>query len=57
MNEQEKALMAEYDITCETRMIYRFKEHRYESLKDAVKFAKFDKEHAQESNIYKIAEK
>jgi hypothetical protein len=56
MSEQDKALMTEYEITCETQIIYRYKEHRYENLKDAVNFAKIGKEHAQEDNIHKVAE-
>ena len=56
MSEQDKVLMTEYGITCETQIIYRYKEHRYENLKDAVNFAKIDKQHAQEDNIHKVAE-
>ena len=51
MSEQEEILMAKYGITCESKMIYRYKEHRYESLKDALNYAMLDTKLIQESNL------
>lgn len=42
MSEQDEVLMAKYGVTSETHTIYRYKEHRYENLKDALNFAKLD---------------
>jgi len=42
MSEEDKTLMAQYEITSESKMIYRYKQHRYENLKDAVNFARLD---------------
>ena len=50
MSEQEEILMAQYGITCESKMIYRYKEHRYENLKDALNYAMLEKL-TQESNL------
>lgn len=43
MSEDDKALMAQYGITSEPKLIYCYKEHRYDNLKDAVNFAKLKK--------------
>ena len=51
MSEQDKTLMAQYDITCEPKMIYSYKAHRYENLKDALNFAQLDVQRAQEDNL------
>ena len=56
MSEENKKLMTEYDITSESKLIYRYKQHRYENLKDTVNFAKIDTEHAQEDRVDKTTE-
>lgn len=40
MNEEDKALMAQYDITSESKIVYSYKQHCYEKLSDAVNFSK-----------------
>jgi len=42
MSERDKKIMTKYNITSESKMIYRYKEHRYENLIDAVRYAKLD---------------
>ena len=51
MSEQEKALMTQYDITCEPKMIYSYKGNRYENFKDALNYAQIDTKRAQEDNL------
>ena len=57
MSEEDKTLMAQYDITSESRLIYSYKQHRYENLKDAVNFAKIDTERVQEDSNGNATEK
>jgi len=57
MSEENKKLMTEYDITSESKLIYRYKQHRYENLKDAVNFAKIDTERVQEDSNGNATEK
>jgi hypothetical protein len=42
MNEQDKKLMAEYGITSTVKKVYRYKEHRYDRLSDALSYARID---------------
>ena len=42
MNEQDKKLMAEYDITRTVKTVYRYKDYRYERLSDALSYARID---------------
>lgn len=49
MSEDDKTLMTRYDITSESKMIYSYKQHRYEKLKDAVNYARLDTESVQEN--------
>ena len=42
MSEDDKALMAQYGITSEPKLIYSYKEHRYDKLQDAINFARLD---------------
>lgn len=51
MSEQDKAMMEKYGITCETQITYRYKEHRYENLNDALNFAKIDSNLPHENNV------
>jgi hypothetical protein len=51
MSEDEKALMMQYGITSEAKLVYCYKEHRYDSLKDAVNFAKLEKKARSEEII------
>jgi hypothetical protein len=57
MSEEDKKLMAQYDITSESKLIYSYKENRYENLKDAVNFAKLEAEDAKESGVEDAAKK
>lgn len=43
MSEDDKAMMAQYGITSEPKLVYCYKEHRYDYLKDAVNYAKLEK--------------
>ena len=40
MNEEDKTLMAQYGITGTPKMMYFYKEYRYENLSDALHYAK-----------------
>ena len=42
MNKADKELMAEYGITCKVKTIYSYKQHSYEQLNDAVRYAEID---------------
>ena len=42
MSERDRNIMTKYNITSESKMIYRYKQHRYENLIDAVRHAKLD---------------
>ena len=57
MSEQEKALMTQYDITCEPKMIYSYKGNRYENFKDALNYAQIDTKRAQENSLHIPTEK
>lgn len=39
MNEEEKKLIERYGITAESKIVYVYKQHRYENAKDAINFA------------------
>lgn len=43
MNKDDEALMAEHGITCEPKMIFFYKSFKYDSFKDAVRYAELDK--------------
>ena len=43
MNKDDEALMAEHGITCKSKMIYSYKSFKYDSLKDAVRYAELNK--------------
>lgn len=54
MSDEDKKLMTQYDFTSESKMIYSYKQHRYENLKDAVNYARLDTDvviSAQENNL------
>lgn len=55
MSEEDKILMAQYDITSESKLVYSYKQNRYENLKDAVNFAKLEAENAKEGGIENAA--
>ena len=40
MNSEELALMKQFGITVEQKVIYHFEKHRYERLSDAINYAK-----------------
>lgn len=42
MSEQDKRLMAEYDITSTVKKVYRYKDYRYDRLSDAISYARTD---------------
>lgn len=39
---EEIALMAHYGITCEQKLVYHYKQHRYQKIEDAINFARLD---------------
>jgi hypothetical protein len=45
MNEEDKILMAQYRITTSPRMMYLYKQYRYENLVDALNYARIDRLH------------
>jgi hypothetical protein len=57
MSEQDKTLMAQYDITSEPKIFYRYKEHRYENLKDALNYARLTTKDTQENSPHDPIEK
>lgn len=52
MSVEDRKVMTQYNIASESKLIYSYKQHRYENLKDAVNFARLDADvaYAQESN-------
>ena len=56
MSEEDRKFMTQYDITSESKLTYRYKQYRYENLKDAVNFAKIDTEYTQEHSINNTTE-
>lgn len=49
VSEEEKKLMARYGITSTSKMIYSYKQHRYERITDALRYAESDFISAQKS--------
>jgi len=41
-NKDVKALMVKYGITCETKIIYAYKQYRYDNLQDVLRYAEID---------------
>lgn len=39
---EEIALMAHYGITSEQKLVYHYKQHRYQKIDDAINFARID---------------
>lgn len=39
---EEIALMAQYGITSEQKLVYHYKQHRYQKVEDAINFARLD---------------
>ena len=39
---EEEVLMEKFSIACETKLIYRYKQHQYNNLKDALNYARLD---------------
>ena len=42
MNEEAKASMGQYGITCTSKMVYFCKQYRHENLADALRYAESD---------------
>ena len=42
MTEEDNKLMEKYGITSQQKIVYLYKGHRYDSLKNAINFAKID---------------
>jgi hypothetical protein len=40
LTEQDKALMTQYNIKAETRMVFHARGYKYDKLKDALSFAR-----------------
>ncbi len=41
-NEEDKALLEKYGVTYETKIIYCYKQNRYDNLTDALRYAQID---------------
>ncbi len=42
MNEVERKMVEQYGITFEQKTVYFYKGHKYDQLKDAIRYAKID---------------
>ena len=51
MSEETKTLMAQYGITCEPKLIYSYKQHRYENVEQAINFARIDAARDQDNSL------
>ena len=51
MNEDNKIMMERYGITSAPKMMYFYKQYRYEDVNDAIRFAERDFKPAQEGTI------
>ena len=49
MGEDESILLAKYGIKNESKVVYLYREHRYDSAKDAINFAKLEAERDQDT--------
>ena len=47
MNKDEEKLMSHYGITCSSKMLYFYKQYRYENITDALNFAEIDNKRTQ----------
>ena len=47
MDENEKILLERFEITVESKIVYVYKQHRYDNAKDAINFASLEEERAQ----------
>ncbi|MCW9015048.1 MAG: hypothetical protein OQL06_14860 [Gammaproteobacteria bacterium] len=50
MNKTEKERMTEYGITCKEKTVYSYKQHNYENLSDALKYAEIDLSRCREAS-------
>ena len=53
MTEEQVELMERYGITFEQRTVFRYKDHKYERLEDALRYAKI---HTETRNAWDIEE-
>ena len=49
VSEEEKKSMEHYGITSTTKVTYSYKQHRYENISDALRFAELESVRAEES--------
>jgi hypothetical protein len=49
VTEEDKALMAQYNIQSETKTLFFADGYKYDKLKDAVRYAKFSSERKEDS--------
>lgn len=42
INEEDQTLMTKYGISQTTKTMYQYKNHQYENLSDAIKYAKIE---------------
>jgi hypothetical protein len=42
LTEEDTKLMEQFGITSQQKIVYLYKGHKYDSLKDAINFAKID---------------
>ena len=57
MSDEQETLMAQYNITREPKMIYSYKQHRYENLKDAINFAQLEAARTREDCSHEATDK
>jgi hypothetical protein len=53
MNEEDKTLMAQYGISGTPKMMYFYKQYRYENLVDALNYARIDRMRADKNTLQK----
>ncbi len=51
MKKSDRELMTQYGITCVSKPIYIYKQHRYDNLDDALHYAKIDTARNQENTL------
>jgi len=51
MTEADKMLMTRYGITSTSKMIYAYKQYKYENLSDVLRYAERDSMLTQESSV------
>ena len=56
MSKTDKELMTEYRITHETKTVYSYKQHNFEQLNDAIRYAEIDINRSRKASSYLLKE-